>query len=129
MIYAVMDGSETYNWSNSAICALVAIVMVFAILLIIIGITHLIFKGLGYIDLKKELDAAKNPAKSEENPCKSAVFDENDEEGICVLSKYPITVKEDWMYINAQYTKKFATEDISYLLWRKNIQYLKLYQI
>ena len=28
---------------------------------------------------------------------------ENDEEGICVLSKYPITVKEDWMYINAQY--------------------------
>jgi len=33
------------------------------------------------------------------------------------------------LYINAQYTKKFASEDISYLLRRKNIQYLKLYQI
>lgn len=28
---------------------------------------------------------------------------ENEEEGICVLSKYPIIEKEDWININAQY--------------------------
>jgi hypothetical protein len=66
MIYAVMDGSQTYQWGDSAIAAVVAILMVFLILGMIIAITHLVFKALGYLDIKKQVDAVKKSEKPAE---------------------------------------------------------------
>ena len=80
MIYAVMDGSQTYQWGDSAIAAVVAILMVFLILGMIIAITHLVFKALGYLDIKKAVDESKKSTKPAEIPAKPAQFDENDEE-------------------------------------------------
>lgn len=48
--------------SQGALYALLSILMVFAVLLIIIGITTLIFKLLGLFELKKMLDANKKKA-------------------------------------------------------------------
>ena len=85
MIYAVMDGNQTYQWGDSAIAAVVAILMVFLILGAIILITHLVFKALGYIDLKKEIDAAKKPAKVEEIAAKPTQFNQNDEDMVAAV--------------------------------------------
>lgn len=49
--------------SQGALYALLSILMVFAVLLIIIGITTLIFKLLGLFELKKTLDANKKKAE------------------------------------------------------------------
>ena len=48
--------------SQGALYALLSILMVFAVILIIIGITTLIFKLLGLFELKKMLDANKKKA-------------------------------------------------------------------
>ena len=85
MIFAVMDGNKTYQWADSAIAAVVAILMVFVILLIIIGITHLVFKALGYLELKKELDSSKKVEKSAETPAKPTQFNENDEDMVAAV--------------------------------------------
>jgi len=85
MIYAVMDGNETYAWSSSAIAAVVAILMVFLILGMIILITYLVFKALGYIDLKKEIDGVKKERKQAEIPAKPTQFNENDEDMVAAV--------------------------------------------
>ena len=85
MIYAVMDGSKTYQWADSAIAAVVAILMVFLILGAIILITHLVFKALGYLDLKKEIDKAKKPAKPAETSAKPTQFNEKDEDMVAAV--------------------------------------------
>lgn len=54
----LIDGTNT-TLSEGALYALLSIVMVFAVLLIIIGITSLIFKLMGLFELKAELDAQK----------------------------------------------------------------------
>lgn len=87
-VFAILDGSATYDWGNSAIAAVVSIVLVFVVLLIIIGITYLIFKMLGLFEMKKELDQAKaektaTPISNNEG---SAVkFDENDEDMVAAV--------------------------------------------
>ncbi len=85
MIYAVMDGSQTYQWGDSAIAAVVAILMVFLILGMIIAITHLVFKALGYLDIKKAVDESKKSAKPAEIPAKPTQFDENDEDMVAAV--------------------------------------------
>ena len=109
MIYAIMDGSQTYAWGDSAIAAVVAILLVFAVLLIIIGLTHLIFKGLGYIDLKKEIDASKKPAKVEEKPSNSVKFDENNEDMVAAVLvatiDYQNEIKQDVKLVNVKEIK------------------------
>ena len=85
MIYAVMDGSQTYQWGDSAIAAVVAILMVFLILGAIILITHLVFKALGYLDLKKEIDGVKKAQKPQETPAKPTQFNENDEDMVAAV--------------------------------------------
>ena len=109
MIYAVMDGSQTYQWGDSAIAAVVAILMVFLILGAIILITHLVFKALGYIDLKKELDAAKKPAKVEENVAKPAQFNENDEDMVAAVLvatiDYQSEIKKDVKLVSVKEIK------------------------
>ena len=109
MIYAVMDGSQTYQWGDSAIAAVVAILMVFLILGAIILITHLVFKALGYIDLKKEIDAAKKPAKKEEIAAKPAQFNENDEDMVAAVLvatiDYQNEIKQDVKLVSVKEIK------------------------
>ena len=59
MLYAILDGSETGNFSDGALVTLISILMVFVILLIIIGITTLIFKLIGLFEMKEEIDEFK----------------------------------------------------------------------
>ncbi|MCR5692400.1 MAG: OadG family protein [Bacilli bacterium] len=54
-----IDKGTTITVGEGALYSILAIAMVFAILLIIIGVTYLVFKITGLFDLKKELDAAK----------------------------------------------------------------------
>lgn len=109
MVYAVMDGSKTYQWADSAIAAVVAILMVFLILGAIILITHLIFKALGYLDLKKEIDAAKKGEKPAEIPAKPAQFNENDEDMVAAVLvatiDYQSEIKKDVKLVSVKEIK------------------------
>jgi len=53
------------RFSDSALYSLAAIVIVFLVLFIIIGITQLIFKLTGLFDLKKELESKKESLNNE----------------------------------------------------------------
>ena len=63
-----IDKGTKITVGEGALYSILAIAMVFAILLIIIGITTLVFKLTGLFDLKKELDAAKKTEKGEVAP-------------------------------------------------------------
>ena len=56
---SIPDGDKIMDLGDGAIISVVAIVGVFLILLIIIGLTSLIFKLTGLFEMKKQLDAAK----------------------------------------------------------------------
>ena len=58
-LFLAIDKSSSVSISDGALYSILAIIMVFAILLIIIGITTLIFKLTGLFELKAELDKAK----------------------------------------------------------------------
>ena len=84
-ILAIMDGSKERDWGNAAIASICSILLVFLVLIIIIALTHLIFKLLGYIDLKKEIDEKKKGQTSANNTVNNSVFDENDEEMVAAV--------------------------------------------
>ena len=63
-----IDKGTKITVGEGALYSILAIAMVFAILLIIIGITTLVFKLTGLFDLKKELDAAKKASQGEVAP-------------------------------------------------------------
>lgn len=63
-----IDKETEITVGEGALYSILAIAMVFAILLIIIGITTLVFKLTGLFDLKKELDAAKKASQGEVAP-------------------------------------------------------------
>ena len=63
-----IDKEAEITVGEGALYSILAIAMVFAILLIIIGITTLVFKLTGLFDLKKELDAARKAEKGEVAP-------------------------------------------------------------
>lgn len=85
MINAILDGNKTYAWGESAIAAVVAIVLVFVVLLLIIGLTYLIFKLLGYFEIKKEIDEMKKSQSSKESVIAPATLDENDEDMVAAV--------------------------------------------
>ena len=63
-----IDKEAEITVGEGALYSILAIAMVFAILLIIIGVTYLVFKITGLFDLKKELDAAKKAKESASAP-------------------------------------------------------------
>ena len=67
-----IDKGTKITVGEGALYSILAIAMVFAILLIIIGITTLVFKLTGLFDLKKELDAAKKASQGEVAPAASS---------------------------------------------------------
>ena len=58
-MFYVVDKTSEISFSDGALYSILAIVMVFVVLLIIIGITTLIFKINGLFEMKAELDSAK----------------------------------------------------------------------
>jgi len=116
MIYAVLDGSkDAYSdpsvWGNSAIASIVAILMVFLILIIIIGITYLIFKFLGYFELKKQLDEFKSDKNEGSNQVSapSVKFDENDQDMVAAVLvatiDYQNEIKQDVKLVSVKEIK------------------------
>ena len=109
MIFAVIDGSQTYQWADSAIAAVVAILMVFVILLLIIAITHLVFKALGYLDLKKEIDKAKKAENVDKNEVIPSSFNENDEDMVAAVLvatiDYQNEIKQDVKLVSVKEIK------------------------
>ena len=63
-----IDKGTTITVGEGALYSILAIAMVFAILLIIIGVTYLVFKLTGLFDLKKELDEAKKAKEAASAP-------------------------------------------------------------
>lgn len=64
MINFLVGKTEHMDIGTGAIYSIVAILMVFLILLIIIGITTLVFKLTGLFELKKELDNSKKQSNN-----------------------------------------------------------------
>ena len=103
-ICAILDGNKTVAdgvLSEGALCSLIAIAMVFSILLLIIGITTLIFKMLGLFDLKAEIDAARAKktatpiSQAPTDPVAPVVLDENDEEMMAAVLVATIDFREE----------------------------------
>ncbi len=74
-LFLAIDKSSEVSISDGALYSILAIIMVFVVLLIIIGITTLIFKLTGLFELKAELDKAK----SNNNETKNEVQKSNNE--------------------------------------------------
>ena len=85
LLDGMMDKENGEVWGQSAIGAILAICIVFVVLIMIITITFLIFKWLGYFDLKKEIDAKKKSEKNTENSAKTFQFNENDEDMVAAV--------------------------------------------
>ena len=83
-----IDKGTTITVGEGALYSILAIAMVFAILLIIIGITTLVFKLIGLFDLKKQLDAAKKQLDAAKKAEKGEVAPASTEE---------VTIKDDDM--------------------------------
>ena len=104
-IYAILDGSQSGNFSDGALVTLVAILMVFIILLLIIGITTLIFKIIGLFEMKEEIDRFKkegldsndeNIKQSEKLVKSTEIKDEDMVVAVLVASiDYQNEIKED----------------------------------
>ena len=94
-----IDKGTTITVGEGALYSILAIAMVFAILLIIIGITTLVFKLTGLFDLKKELDAAKKGAKGEVAPASSKEVEIKDDDMMAAVLvatiDYRLTHKSD----------------------------------
>lgn len=95
----VVNKGDTIPLEKGALYSIVAIAMVFAILLIIIGITTLVFKITGLFDLKKELDAAKKAKESASAPAPSGEVTIKDDDMMAAVLvatiDYRLTHKSD----------------------------------
>lgn len=107
-IYSIIDGNQVGNLSDGALVTLISILMVFVILLIIIGITTLIFKVIGLFEMKKEIDEYKKTGgyKEEETEVKKPNIDIKDEDmmvAVLVASiDYQNEIKKDVRLVNVK---------------------------
>jgi Na+-transporting methylmalonyl-CoA/oxaloacetate decarboxylase gamma subunit len=90
----VFDGNSTVSLSDGAIYSLVAIVVVFAILLMIIGITSLIFKLINMWETKTGLTFGKKVKKVKVGE-KVALKDVTDEDMMVAVIAASIVGRED----------------------------------
>ena len=94
-----IDKGTTITVGEGALYSILAIAMVFAILLIIIGITTLAFKLTGLFDLKKELDAAKKAGQAESAPASTEEVSIKDDDMMAAVLvatiDYRLTHKSD----------------------------------
>ena len=94
-----IDKEAEITVGEGALYSILAIAMVFAILLIIIGITTLVFKLTGLFDLKKELDAAKKAKEAASAPASSGEVTIKDDDMMAAVLvatiDYRLTHKSD----------------------------------
>ena len=98
-VYDTISKDTTITVGEGALYSILAIAMVFAILLIIIGVTYLVFKITGLFDLKKELDAAKKAKESASAPAPSGEVTIKDDDMMAAVLvatiDYRLTHKSD----------------------------------
>ena len=98
-VYDTISKDTTISVGEGALYSVLAIAMVFAILLIIIGVTYLVFKITGLFDLKKELDAAKKAKESASAPAPSGEVTIKDDDMMAAVLvatiDYRLTHKSD----------------------------------
>ena len=106
---AAVNKGDTIPLEKGALYSIVAIAMVFAILLIIIGITTLVFKITGLFDLKKELDAAKKAEKGEAAPASTEEVSIKDDDMMAAVLvatiDYRLTHKSDVRVVSVKEIK------------------------
>jgi Na+-transporting methylmalonyl-CoA/oxaloacetate decarboxylase gamma subunit len=102
MYIPVLDAigkGTTLSLEEGALYSILAIGMVFAILLITIGITTLVFKLTGLFELKKELDAAKKAKEGASAPASSGEVTIKDDDMMAAVLvatiDYRLTHKSD----------------------------------
>ncbi len=98
-VYDTISKDTTISVGEGALYSVLAIAMVFAILLIIIGVTYLVFKITGLFDLKKELDEAKKAKESASAPAPSGEVTIKDDDMMAAVLvatiDYRLTHKSD----------------------------------
>ena len=102
-----LDKTSTLSVTDGALYAVLAIVMVFAILLIIIGITSLVFKLTGLFELKKELEKNKENV-NDSKVINSEINIEDDDMMAAILTAtidYRNETKKDVKVINVKRIK------------------------
>ena len=110
-ILAIMDGSKKYDFGNGAIGAILSILIVFTVLLIIIGITTLIFKILGLFEMKAEIDKYKQEKQNSNSDDKKSFvnIDTNDDDLMAAILvatiDYRQEVKQDVRVVSVREVK------------------------
>ena len=101
---ALIDKGDTMNLGDGAIFSLVAIVMVFAILLIFIGITELVFKAISLFDKKKTNKVVENAPQVTSNEPKEVVITDDDMMAAVLVATidYRNEVKKDVRVVNVK---------------------------
>lgn len=98
-VYDAISKETTITVGEGALYSIVAIAMVFAILLVIIGVTYLVFKITGLFDLKKELDEAKKAKEGASAPAPSGEVTIKDDDMMAAVLvatiDYRLTHKSD----------------------------------
>lgn len=100
----MIDKGDTMNLGDGAIFSLVAIVMVFAILLIFIGITELVFKAIALFDKKKADKVTENAPQVTSNEPKEVVITDDDMMAAVLVATidYRNEVKKDVRVVNVK---------------------------
>lgn len=107
----ILDGMEEHGYLNALLVALVSILIVLGVLVVIITITHFLFKGLNAVFAKIEAKKkSKNPAKLEEKAPKAPVKVEitDDDMMAAVLAAtidYQAEIKKDVKVISVKEIK------------------------
>ncbi|MGN1295941.1 MAG: OadG family protein [Bacilli bacterium] len=113
LLKILVDKTSQMNPGEGALYSIVSILMVFLILLIIIGVTSLVFKVNGLFDLKKELEAKKNGAVEETKPApvpssnKEVVINDDDMMAAVLVATidYRNEIKKDVRVVNVREIK------------------------
>ena len=109
IVYDAIPKESKISVGEGALYSILAIAMVFAILLIIIGITTLVFKITGLFDLKKELDAAKKASQGEVAPASNEEVSIKDDDMMAAVLvatiDYRLTHKSDVRVVSVKEIK------------------------
>ena len=105
-LLAIMDGSLKYDFGNGAIVCLVAILIVFSVLLVIIGITAGVSSLLTKFVKEEKVDRTTTANNSTNNSVAINIDDEDMMAAILVATiDYRNEVKEDVKVINVREVK------------------------
>lgn len=103
LITLLVNKNEPLDLKQGALYAVLAIVLVFVVLLIIIGITTLIFKLQGLFEFKKEVKNAKKNAKKESTNASVNITDDDMMAAVLVATiDYRLETKKDVRVISVK---------------------------